>query len=69
MRDDKYSWWILIFCIIALFVIMLGTNACSAPAWNGGKCPNCEIRYELRGASRDLKYYSCPDCGKEVERY
>ena len=67
--NDGSSWWILIFCIIALFVIMLGTNACSAPTWNGGKCPNCEVRYELRGASRGLKYYSCPECGKEVERY
>jgi hypothetical protein len=67
--NDGPSWWILIFCIIALFVIMLGTNACSAPTWNNGDCPNCEVRYELRGVSRGLKYYSCPDCGKEVKRY
>lgn len=26
-------------------------------------------RQELRGASKGLKYYACPECGQEVERY
>lgn len=66
------SWWEailpLLIAILLLFGIMCGINACSASDWNGGKCPNCEVRYELRGASRGLKYYACPDCGKEVKR-
>lgn len=69
MNDNESNWWMLIICIVALFVIMFGTNACSSSDWNNGNCPNCEVRYELRGVSRDLKYYSCPNCGKEVERY
>ena len=56
-------------CLALVFAIMFGTNCCSASMWNDGICPNCEIRYELRGASQGLKYYSCPKCGTEVERY
>ncbi len=40
--------------------------------WNNGVCPDCGVRYELRGVSGKVvkeKYYSCPECGKEVERY
>ena len=49
---------------------MAGFNACTSTAWNGGECPNCETRSELRAVSEDcLKYYVCPDCGKEVKRY
>ena len=51
------------------FLIMIGVNSCSADTWNNGICPNCEVRYELRGASNGIKYYSCPDCGQEVQRY
>lgn len=67
--NDEYSWWTLIICIALLFLIMFGTNTCSYNDWNNGECPECGTRYELRGASRGLKYYACPDCGKEVERY
>lgn len=52
-----------------MFLIITGTNSCSADDWNDGICPKCETRYELRGASRGLKYYACPSCGKEVSRY
>ena len=63
------SWLTTIICFVLIFAIILGVNACSAPTWNNGVCPDCEVRYELRGASRGLKYYACPECGQEVERY
>lgn len=67
--DGEASLIVAIICFILVFAIMLGVNSCSAPIWNDGICPDCEVRYELRGASRGLKYYACPECGQEVERY
>lgn len=64
--DEKFEVISIIILFALLLCMMLGVNACSAPDWNNGHCPKCETRYELRGAS---KYYACPDCGKEVERY
>ena len=60
---------IMVICIAAVFLLVFGMNSCSASKWNDGICPDCEVRYELRGASQGLKYYSCPECGAEVERY
>jgi hypothetical protein len=60
---------IIIICFALIFAMIFGLNSCSASTWNDGICPDCEVRYELRGASRGLKYYSCPECGQEVERY
>lgn len=59
----------LIVAVVLVLSIMIGTNACTKQDWNEGACPDCEIRYELRGASKGLKYYACPECGKEVQRY
>ena len=59
----------IIFAIVVLVLIVGGTNACSADKWNNGICSDCKVRYELRGASNSLKYYSCPECGQEVARY
>ena len=67
--NNESSWLSIIICIALVFLIMLGVNACSAEDWHQGECPECETKYELRGASRGLKYYACPECGKEVERY
>jgi hypothetical protein len=69
--DDSWFSIILpiIFCIILIILLIVGTNSCSATTWNNGICSNCEVRYELRGVSSGLKYYSCPECGQEVERY
>ena len=63
------SWWEIIICFILVLLIMLGVNTCAAPKWNDGICPDCEARYELRATYKGLKYYACPECGKEVERY
>ena len=67
--DTSASVIIIIICFALVFAMIFGVNSCSASTWNGGVCPDCEVRYELRGASRGLKYYSCPECGQEVERY
>ena len=67
--DNSGSLITAIICFVLVFVLMLGVNSCSSETWNGGVCPDCEVRYELRGASRGLKYYACPECGQEVERY
>ena len=67
--DTLVDLFLIITCIVLAFAIMFGVNACTATDWNDGVCPKCSTRYELRGASRGLKYYSCPECGNEVERY
>ena len=63
----------IIVMIVITLALVFGTMSCinylSEPIWNDGQCINCETRYELRGASKGLKYYSCPDCGQEVQRY
>ena len=69
MSNNESSWWSIVISIVFIFLIMFGVNSCSAEDWNSGECPKCETRYELRGASKGLKYYACPDCGKEVQRY
>ena len=58
-----------LICFGLALLLMFGFNSCSAETWNNGTCPECEIRYELRGASRGIKYYACPECGQEVERH
>lgn len=63
------SLWTLIICVILICAIAFGTNACSARDWNDGICPRCHVRYELRSVYRGLRYYACPNCGQEVERY
>ena len=68
-NDTEYWWVSIVICVILILLLIFGTNSCSASKWNDGICPDCEARYELRGASNGLKYYSCPDCGEEVERY
>ncbi len=68
-HDTDHSWLTIIICFALILFIIFTHNACTAQDWNDGECPKCEVRYELRGASRGLKYYSCPKCGKEVERY
>lgn len=67
--DSDWSWSTIIFCIVLVVLLMVGTNSCSADTWNNGICSDCEVRYELRAASRGLKYYACPECGQEVRRY
>lgn len=58
-----------ILSIALLLGIIFSVNSCTAEDWNNGICPHCEVRYELRGVSKGLKYYSCPKCGQEVERF
>ena len=68
-KRNNTSWTEIIILLLILIAIIFCTNSCSAQTWNNGICPDCNIRYELRGASRGLKYYACPDCGQEVSRY
>jgi hypothetical protein len=68
-NDNNGSLYGLILCVIILTLMPIFPNSCSASEWNNGVCPDCEVRYELSGASRGLKYYSCPQCGNEVKKY
>lgn len=65
--DGGWCELIIIFAIALLLII--GVNACTAKEWNGGVCPDCNVRYELRGVYKGTHYYACPDCGNEVSRY
>ena len=67
--SSNSNWAEIIITLILLIVLITGFNSCSAETWNDGYCPDCEVRYELRGASRGMKYYACPECGFEVKRY
>lgn len=68
-KSNNNLGWIDILIILGIaLLIVIGFNACHAKTWNHGTCPECEVRYELRGASRGIKYYACPECGQEVER-
>ena len=67
--SSEGSWLTIILCFVLILAILFGVNSCSAETWNDGVCPSCEVRYELRGVSRGLKYYACPLCGQEVQRY
>lgn len=61
---------ILILYVIFMFLCECGQNATTESEWNNGICTECGVRYELRAAGRyGLKYYACPECGQEVERY
>lgn len=72
-EDIGIKWYLIgLIAVISLLVfLVLATNSCSESDWNDGICPKCNVRYELREAAGDLhlKYYVCPECGKEVERY
>lgn len=67
---SENGWVSTIIAIILALAIMLGFKTCSVSNWNYGICQDCQVRYELVDVSRrHLKYYTCPECGKEVTRY
>lgn len=59
----------IIICVAMLLVVMFGLNTCTASEWNEGVCSKCHEDYVLRGANDGIRYYSCPKCGNEVERF
>lgn len=67
--DTKYDIGVIAGCILIVIFLITAVNSCSASDWNEGICPNCEVRYELRGYSQGISAYACPECGKEVRRY
>lgn len=69
MHYNETAWWEILVPIVIIILIIFSFNTCSAPDWNDGEYPKCYERYEMRGVSSGLKYYVCPDCGKEVQRY
>ena len=69
LKDFSATLAVLGILIVISLGLMFGVNSCSASIWNDGVCTNCETKYELKGVSNGLKYYSCPDCGQEVNRY
>lgn len=68
-RNSNNAVWELILIIFIAFLLLIGTNACTAKEWNNGTCPDCHTRYELRGVYKGTHYYACPDCGNEVHRF
>lgn len=60
---------VAVFLFILCSLMMFGVNSFSSEKWNDGICFNCKARYELKGVSDALKYYTCPECGQEVNRY
>jgi hypothetical protein len=68
-RSSNNAVWQLILIIFIAFLLILGSNACTAKEWNDGVCPDCNVRYELRGVYKGTHYYACPGCGNEVDRY
>ena len=67
--DSNFDWWSIIICIALVLFLVFGFNTCTASEWNDGKCPKCHEDYELRGAHDGIRYYSCPKCGNEIERF
>lgn len=67
--DTKYDIGVIVGCVLIVIFLITAVNSCSASDWNNGICPNCEVRYELRGYSQGISAYACPECGKEVRRY
>lgn len=59
---------ILIVAAIIVFYIFSFKNAMNKN-WNNGICPSCGYKYELRAVSSGYKYYVCPYCGKEAQRW
>ena len=68
-RHIDGGWWELIIIFTIALLLIIGVNACTAKEWNGGVCPDCNVRYELRGVYKGTRYYACLDCGNEISRY
>ena len=68
MRSDSTDLWTALLCFMLVVLIAFGFNMCTADEWNGGECPKCDVRYELRGVTKYAKHYACPECGNEVSR-
>ena len=69
MEDNKGLIVMLFLLVFILFIVPMIFNSCTASEWNDGVCSECDVRYELRGTSKQTKTYVCPECGNEVERY
>lgn len=70
--DEGISWNVkmIFICIAIIFAVIFGHNTCAASEWNDGSCPECSVRYELRGVGRyGLRYYACPECEQVVSIY
>lgn len=68
-HNTDTSWWTILICLALALFLLLISRACTAQEWNNGKCPNCNVRYELRSVYKGLHYYACPKCGNEVSRF
>lgn len=70
---DSYGCFTSMLAVVGLILFYIGimcfTNSRYDNIWNNGTCKECDIRFEMRGVSDGLKYYSCPECGQEVLRY
>lgn len=72
--DAKHKIWGSLVCICFWFLFagcIYSQEAGNAERWNGGYC-ECGQHWELKGATKtrngcETKYYSCPECFKEIE--
>ena len=64
---------LLVITTLLMTGIMVIHDVHTAKQWNDGECPDCHVRYEMGGVTGmlhvGLKYYYCPECGTEVQRY
>ena len=67
--SDSTDLWTALICFALVLLIAVGFNTCTADEWNSGECPKCDTRYELRGVTKYMKCYACPECGNEVNRF
>lgn len=72
--EENFSGLVTIAAVIILVLAIFGLRTCSnemaSTQWNEGVCPKCNVQYELRAIDRSYcKYYVCPECHVEIERY
>lgn len=77
---EKHEWGKKIIATILAFVIGFGIAGLltleakhDANQWNGGKCPNCNVKWSLASVDHihnggTYYYYVCDECGKIIEQ-
>lgn len=67
--SDSAGGSLIVILITLLIIAIIIGSVNSNPDWNNGICPDCNIKYELRGSTDSLNFYLCPKCNQKVKRY